>query len=423
MRRILPRPDYLDAIEPYIDAPLVKILTGIRRCGKSTIMGQIADLLEQRGIARERIIRRSFDSMQYDGWDATTLYRHLNDAMAPAQGQVPERVYLFLDEVQEIDGWERVVNSLMTERDVDIYVTGSNSRMMSSEISTYLTGRYVSFRIFPLSFDEYLRFAAAYGANGSDDADDAHRTHALEPHRALGAYIRHGGFPATCLTDYTDEQVYAIVRDIYNSTIFTDIVRRNAIRKVDQLERIVRYTFDNVGRTFSAASIAKYLKSQRRTIDVETVYSYLSKLESAYILHRCPRYDLEGKGILKTQEKFYLADPSLRHAVLGYRPDGVAAMLENIVYLELLRRGWQAYVGKIGDAEIDFIAERQGRRMYIQIAQTLGDHTTSEREYGRLLGIRDNHPKYVLSTDEYTDGNHQGIITMHVADFLLSREW
>ncbi|KAB8287869.1 ATPase [Bifidobacterium ramosum] len=409
----LPRPDYLAMIEPYIDAPLVKILTGVRRCGKSTLMGQIADRLRERGIDQRHIIRYSFDSMQYDGWSAAELYRQLSDALPSTDADDSERAYLFLDEVQEIDGWERVVNSLMSESSVDIYVTGSNSRMMSSEISTYLTGRYVAFRVFPLSFREYLRFCDEYGT-GDGDGDT---------HRRLGGYIRRGGFPATCLTAYTDDQVYAIVRDIYNSTIFTDIVRRNSIRKVDQLERIVRYTFDNIGRTFSAAGITKYLKSQNRSIDAETVYSYLRKLESAYILHRCSRYDLEGKEILKTQEKFYLADTSLRYAVLGYRPDSVAAMLENLVYVELLRRGWQPYIGKIGTAEIDFVASKQDRVMYLQIAQTLGDQSTRDREYGRLLSIRDNHPKYVLCTDEYAEGNYEGIITMHVADFLLSDEW
>ncbi|KFI93096.1 ATPase [Bifidobacterium saguini DSM 23967] len=412
-QQLLERPTYISTIEPYINAPLVKILTGIRRCGKSTLLRQIAELLVQRDVPQANILRYSFDSMQYAGWDASQLYQHLSSALSIEESEQDRRFYLFLDEVQEIDGWERVVNSLMTERNVDIYVTGSNSRMMSSEISTYLTGRYVAFRVFPLSFAEYLRFMAAY------DTDDDNRN----THYQLGRYIQHGGFPATCLTSYTDDQVYAIVKDIYNSTIFTDIVRRNNIRKVDQLERIVRYTFDNVGRTFSAATIAKYLKNQNRSIDSETVYSYLKQLESAYILHRCSRYDLEGKEILKTQEKFYLADSSLRYAVLGYHPDSVAAMLENLVYLELLRRGWQPFVGKIGEAEVDFVAKKQHRTMYIQIAQTLSNPDTRKREYSRLLSLHDNYPKYVLCTDEYTAGDYQGITTMHVADFLLSERW
>ena len=293
---------------------------------------------------------------------------------------------------------------------VDIYVTGSNSRMMSSEISTYLTGRYIAFRIFPLSFSEYMIFRKEY-------------TEVLDPRTELANYLRLGGFPAVHLQKYTPNEVYTIVKDIYSSTIYTDIVRRNQIRKVDQLERIVKFAFDNVGRTFSAASISKYLKSENRSIDNETVYNYLSKLESAYILHRCSRFDVQGKEILKTQEKFYLADPALRYSVLGYSPDSVAAMLENVIYLELLRRGYDVYVGKLDNAEIDFIAVKQENKVYIQAAQKIGSPETERREYGRLLDIRDNYPKYVLQTDAFAGGNYEGIKTMHIADFLLSDEY
>jgi predicted AAA+ superfamily ATPase len=305
--------------------------------------------------------------------------------------------------------------------------------MMSSEISTYLTGRYISFRIFPLSFAEYLIFRNAYGLGGTHDhlsqythaqlEKYTHRTMEHNLHGEFARYLRLGGFPAVHLQPYTPDEAYPIVRDIYNATIFTDIVKRNQIRKTDQLERIVKFTFDNVGRTFSAASISKYLKSEKRTIDNETVYSYLVKLESAFILHRCSRYDIQGKELLKTQEKFYLGDPSFRYAILGYTPDSVAAMLENLVYLELLRRGYEVYVGKLGEAEIDFIATKQEKKLYIQIAQQISRDETQAREYGRLLGIADNYPKYVLRTDELAGGNYQGIKTMHVADFLLSMEY
>ena len=320
------------------------------------------------------------------------------------------KTYLFLDEIQEVKSWEKVVNSLMTDYDVDIYVTGSNSRMMSSEISTYLTGRYIAFRIYPLSFSEYMIFRKEYAE-------------VLDLHAELANYVRLGGFPAAHLQKYTPDEVYTIVKDIYNSTIFTDIVRRNQIRKVDQLERIVKFAFDNVGRTFSAASISKYLKSENRSIDNETVYNYLSKLENAYILYRCGRFDIQGKEILKTQEKFYLADTALRYSVLGYSPDSVAAMLENVVYLELLRRGYKVYVGKVDNAEIDFIAVKQGNKLYIQVAQEIGSPETERREYDRLLDIRDNYPKYVLRTDVFAGGNYEGIKTMHIADFLLNDEY
>lgn len=222
---------------------------------------------------------------------------------------------------------------------------------------------------------------------------------------------------------YSQDEVYTIVRDIYNSTIFSDIVRRNQIRKVDQLERVVKYTFSNVGNTFSAKSISDYLKAEKRSIDNETVYSYLEKLEKAYILHRCSRYDLQGKEILKTQEKFYLADTSLRYSVLGYGTDSVASSLENVVYLELCRHGYKVYIGKTTDGEVYFVASRQGEKLYVQVTQEIHSEKTEKREYERLLEIKDNYPKYVLRTDEFASGNYEGIKTMHIADFLLSKDF
>lgn len=400
------RPLYMDKIMTYVDTPFVKVLTGIRRSGKSTIMKMIMDKLEnERHIPKENIISMRFDSMEYEDMTARQMFETIKAGLS-AQG----RTYLFLDEVQEISGWEKVVNSFLGEYDVDIYVTGSNSRMMSSEIATYLTGRYVSFQVYPLSFEEYLAFRREV-------------TELKNPHQELADYVRLGGFPATHLRAYSQDEVYTIVRDIYNSTIFSDIVRRNQIRKVDQLERVVKYTFSNVGNTFSAKSISDYLKSEKRSIDNETVYSYLEKLEKAYILHRCSRYDLQGKEILKTQEKFYLADTSLRYSVLGYGPDSVASSLENVVYLELCRRGYKVYIGKTADGEVDFVASRQGEKLYVQVTQEIHSEKTEKREYERLLEIKDNYPKYVLRTDEFASGNYEGIKTMHIADFLMSKDF
>jgi len=396
----------MDKIMAYTDTPFVKILTGVRRCGKSTILKMIMERLKtERHIPDERIISCRYDSMEYVDLTAKDMYDQLKSRLS-TEG----KTYLFLDEVQEIEGWERVVNSLASDFDVDLYVTGSNSRMMSSEIATYLTGRYISFRIFTLSFGEYLMFKRQY-APVSDVKTE------------LANYVRLGGFPATHLQAYSQEEVYTIVRDIYNSTIFSDIVRRSQIRKIDQLERIVKYTFSNVGNTFSAKSIADYLKSEHRSLDNETVYNYLEKLEKAYLLHRCIRYDLQGRELLKTQEKFYLADVALRYSVLGYDADSVAASLENIVYLELCRRGYTVNVGKTDGGEIDFVAERQNERLYVQVTQEIRSEKTAKREYERLLEIRDNYPKYVLTTDAFAGGNYQGIRTMHIADFLLSTEY
>lgn len=397
---------YMDKILPFIDTPFVKILTGVRRCGKSTILAMLQEELEKRGIAREQIISYKFDSLRYEEIDtAARLYTEIEKHLAPG-----ERTYLFLDEVQEVEDWEKAVNSFMTDFDVDIYVTGSNSRMMSSEISTYLTGRYVSFRVFPLSFEEYLSFRGKYTT-----PDDIYKE--------FRRYIRMGGFPALHLKEYSYEEAYTVVKDIYHSTIFTDIVKRGQIRKADQLERVVKYTFSNVGQTFSALSLSKYLKSQNRRMDSETVYSYLSKLENAYILHRCSRYDIRGKEMLKTQEKFYLADSSFRFSILGYDEDFVGGMLENIVYLELLRRGYDVYVGKLGGAEVDFVATRKEEKIYIQISERIEREETRQREYGNLLSIDDNYPKYVLRMDEFAEGNYKGIKTMHIADFLLKEEY
>ena len=400
------RKTYMDKIIPFIDTPFVKILTGVRRCGKSTVMEMIKEELLQRGISKENIISYRFDSLENEEIDtASKLYKEIK-----RQVRKDEKMYIFLDEIQEVKDWEKAVNSFLSDFWADVYVTGSNSRMMSSEISTYLTGRYVSFRIYPLSFSEYLEFRKTYA-----DWNDIYSEFAR--------YIRFGGFPALQLQEYSLDSAYTVVRDIYNSTIFTDIVKRSQIRKIDQLERIVKYTFSNTGQPFSALSLSKYLKSQNRSMDPETVYNYLSKLESAYILHRCSRFDIRGKEILKTQEKFYLADPAFRFAVLGFNEDDIASTLENIVFLELKHRGYDVYVGKLDQNEIDFVAVRQNEKLYIQIAQEISSEKTKEREYGNLLSIADNYPKYVLRTDILTGGNHEGIKTMHVADFLLSGDY
>lgn len=403
---MIERPLYLDKIMPFVDTPFVKILTGVRRCGKSTILKMIIKKIkEEKNVDDEQILNYRFDSMEYEDMTTKELYLELKSKILQSK-----KTYLFLDEIQEIEGWEKVVNTLASDFDVDIYITGSNSRMMSSEISTYLTGRYITFHIYTLSFEEYLMFKKSY-------------TTLKDLKQEFSQYVRLGGFPATHLQDYSQDEVYTIVKDIYNSTIFSDIVRRNQVKKIDQLERVVKYTFNNIGNTFSAKSISNYFKSEQRTIDNETVYSYLEKLQKAYILHKCSRYDLQGKDILKTQEKFYLADVSLRYSVLGYTVDSVAASLENIVYLELKRRGYDVYIGKIKDKEIDFVATKQNEKIYVQVTQEIKSEKTQKREYEQLLEIRDNYPKYVVMADNFAGGNYEGIKTMNIVDFLLSKEY
>ena len=403
---MIERPLYLDKIMPFVDTPFVKILTGVRRCGKSTILKIIIKKIkEEKNVDDEQILNYCFNSMEYEDMTTKELYLELKSKIIQSK-----KTYLFLDEIQEIEGWEKVVNTLASDFDVDIYITGSNSRMMSSEISTYLTGRYITFHIYTLSFEEYLMFKKSY-------------TTLKELKQEFSQYVRLGGFPATHLQDYSQDEVYTIVKDIYNSTIFSDIVRRNQVKKIDQLERVVKYTFNNIGNTFSAKSISNYFKSEQRKIDNETVYSYLEKLQKAYILDKCSRYELQGKNILKTQEKFYLADVSLRYSVLGYTVDSVASSLENIVYLELKRRGYNVYIGKTKDKEIDFVATKQNEKIYVQVTQEIKSEKTQKRVCEQLLEIRDNYPKYVVMADDFAGGNYEGIKTMNIVDFLLSKEY
>lgn len=403
---MIERPLNLDKIMPFVDTPFVKILTGVRRCGKSTILKMIIKKIkEEKHVDDEQILNYRFDSMEYGDMTTKELYLELKSKIIQSK-----KTYLFLDEIQEIEGWEKVVNTLASDFDVDIYITESNSRMMSSEISTYLTGRYITFHIYTLSFEEYLMFKKSYMT-------------LKDLKQEFSQYVRLGGFPATHLQDYSQDEVYTIVKDIYNSTIFSDIVRRNQVKKIDQLERVVKYTFNNIGNTFSAKSISNYFKSEQRKIDNETVYSYLEKLQKAYILHKCSRYALQGKNILKTQEKFYLADVSLRYSELGYTVDSVASSLENIVYLELKRRGYDVYIGKIKDKEIDFVATKQNEKIYVQVTQEIKSEKTQKREYEQLLEIRDNYPKYVVMADDFAGGNYEGIKTMNIVDFLLSKEY
>ena len=312
------RPYYLDILKTYRDVPLVKILAGIRRCGKSTILDMLKDDLLGSGIAADHVIHLRYTSEELDdGMTAKQMYRDIKEKMTDG-----ERYYLLLDEVQEVDGWEKAVNSLLEDSNTDIYVTGSNSKLMSSEISTYLTGRYISIPVFTLSFAEYLEFKK-----------DSGRT----PKELLNEYIRMGGFPIVALGNFDERSSYQIVEGIYNSVITSDITKRHNITNFDLFNRVVKYVVENVGKTFSANAIVKFMKGEGRSLSVEAVYNYLEWLEKAFVIYRCQRYDMQGKTVLKTQEKFYLADASLKYCMMGFNPKSVAAMLENIVYFELRR--------------------------------------------------------------------------------------
>ena len=396
------RPHYLDELKKYRDVPLVKILAGIRRCGKSTILDMLREDLLANGVRPEQIIERRYTSLDLgDLPSAKDMYEDIKADLNAAG-----RNYLLLDEVQEIEGWEKAINSLLELGNTDIYVTGSNSKLMSSEISTYLTGRYVTIPVFPLSFEEYLTFKA-----GSS----------LSQKELLNEYIRYGGFPIVALGTYDERTAYQIVEGIYHSVISNDIARRHSITNQELFNRVVRFIIENVGKNFSANSIVKFLKSEGRSLTVETIYNYLEWLEKAFVIYRCQRYDLQGKAVLKTQEKFYLADPALKYCMMGFNPKSIASMLENIVYFELRRRGYDVYVGKNETKEIDFVAVRRDERVYVQVCRELPD--ASDREIGNLLEIKDHYPKYVVTMDDLAGGNIDGVRIVHLVDFLLSPQY
>lgn len=396
------RPRYLDILRTYSDVPLVKILAGIRRCGKSTILDMLKKELLSGGVPSDHIITMRYTSENFDDeMTSKEMYQGIKEKITD-----DARYYLLLDEVQEVDGWEKAVNSILEDANTDIYVTGSNSKLMSGEISTYLTGRYISIPVYTLSFAEYLVFK---------------KSSRLSEKELLNEYIRMGGFPLVALGDFNERSSYQIVEGIYNSVITSDITKRHQVKNFDLFNRVVKYIVENVGKTFSANAIVKFLKSEGRALSVETVYNYLEWLEKAFVIYRCPRYDLQGKSVLKTQEKFYLADASLKYSIMGFNTKSIVAMLENIVYFELRRKGYEVYVGKNEKKEVDFVAVQRDERIYVQVCRRLPEE--SDREVANLLEIKDHYPKYVVTLDELASGNVNGVKIMHLAEFLLSETY
>jgi hypothetical protein len=396
------RPEYLAYIRPFINMNMVKIIVGVRRCGKSYLLYMIADELLKSGVDQSHILYRLFTNVEMeDGYSKKDMYHELKSQIKDG-----EKYYLLLDEVQEIDGWEQAINSLFETCNVDIYVTGSNSKLTGEHISSDLSGRYVLIPVYTLSFKEYLRFRKT----GKDDIDELYRE-----------YVRFGGFPLIAASDLDIQKAYQVVDGIYHSIITKDVLSNHPVKDVEKFNRVVKYMMDNMGKTFSANAIAKYLKGQHREISVETVYNYITWLKDAFIIYECDRYDLQGKSILKTQEKYYLSDISLRFAIFGYNQTMDASILENIIYLELRRRGYEVYVGKSDEKEIDFIAKRRDDE--IQIQATVSLPTTSDREIENLSAINDFNHKYVVTTNRNDVQNINGIKVIHIVDFLLMENW
>lgn len=395
------RPDYVSELLKYIDTPLVKIVSGVRRCGKSTILEMFRDELVSREVDTDHIVVRRYSEMEYDEMSAKDMYNDIKSAIS-GKG----RCYLILDEVQEIKGWEKVLNDLLENDDVDIYVTGSNSKLMSGEISTYLTGRYVSIPAYTLSLKEYMTF------KGKDISDGK---------AMLDEYIRYGGFPVIAISSFETKTAYQVVEGIYSSVITRDISKRHKIRNKELFDRVVKYIIENVGKTFSANTVVKFLKNEKRELSVETVYNYIKWLEEAFIIYPCQRYDIQGKAVLKTFEKYYLSDISLKYSQMGFDSKMLSAMLENVVYLEMKRRGYDVYIGKNKDKEIDFIAQRREEKIYAQVCVKLPED--SDRETANLMEIKDHYHKYVVCYDSLAGGNDNGIEIVNITDFLLRENW
>lgn len=393
-------------IRPFIGTDLVKVMTGIRRCGKSVMLDLIKEELKESGISAAQFITFNFEDMRNANFCTASS---LHDEVVRRASEISGKVYLFFDEIQEVTDWEKCINSLRIEMDCDIYITGSNARLLSGELATVLGGRYVEFTIYPFSYAEFMDLYKDIFPDASNSA-------------VFQKYLTLGGMPYLANLRYAEEPSKQYLTDVYNSVVLNDVVKRNKIRDVDLLTRIVTYVIGNIGTTFAATSIAKFLKSERRTVATDTVLNYIQYCINAYLFYQVKRQDIQGKQILSTNEKYYMADHGLREAVFGGNMRDINLILENIVYMESLRRGYTTTVGKSGTKEIDFICQKQDQKVYIQVTYLLASDETIQREFGIYDSIHDNFPKYVISMDEL-DFSSNGIKHRNIKEFLLMQEW
>lgn len=393
--QMIKRDMYMKQIRPYMEDPLIKVIMGMRRVGKSTLLQFIKEEIKEKGIESSQIIYMNFEIMKYKKYTTEdTLYAYLN-----SQIKENKKTYILLDELQEVNGFEKVINSIQVEYDVDIYITGSNSKLLSSELATYLTGRYITFEVFPLSFKEIM------DANIESD-----------PQIEFQNFVKYGGMPSIqrfC----NPEMKLNYLSDLYSSILLKDIVKRYRIRDVDLLERFLSFVYHNIAQIFSATTLTKYLKNEGRTLSRETIYSYLKACENAYVIYRIPRFDILGKELLKTNEKYFMNDIGIRSLFFSNEKD-IGQALENIVFLELKRRGYRIYVGQLSNGEVDFVIAKEAKVAYIQVCYLLASDETMEREFGALKKIKDNYPKYVFSLDSF-DRSHEGIQHRNIIQFLL----
>jgi len=403
---MIKRETYMSRIRPFIGNDLIKVLTGMRRSGKSVMLELIQDELVAEGIDASRFVKFNFEDMKNLPF---LTAKALHDEVEARISAIKGKAYLFFDEIQEVADWEKCVNSLRVAFDCDIYITGSNAKLLSGELATYLAGRYVEFVIYPFSFAEFFEL---YGSVFPQTTKQ----------EVFTKYLHYGGMPYLGNLRFEDTPSQIYLQDLFNSIVLKDIVKRNAVRDVDLLERIIAYVFAGVGTTFSAASVSKYFKSERRFAAPETVMNYIGYCVDAFLFYQVRRQDLQGKKLLTVNEKYYAADHGIREAVFGGNEKDVNLILENVVYMEMLRRGYRITVGKIGTREIDFICEKQAEKLYIQVAYLFASEDTLRREFGVYDSIRDHFPKYVVSLDEF-DMSRNGIKHRNIKDFLLASDW
>lgn len=404
---MIERISHLNKLLPFVDKPVIKVISGIRRCGKSTLLRQIVQKLENKNVSPEQIILINMELMEFDHLkNYHDFYSYIKEKQSKSKG----KFYLLIDEVQEVNEWEKAINSLLAEQNSDIYITGSNAKLLSSELATLLSGRYVEFKIYPLVFSEFLMFRN-------------NKKRRININDEFNLFLKFGGFPGIHHIELEDSIIRQYLQSIYNSVLLKDVIVRNSIRDAALLDNISKYLIDNSGKITSAKGISDYMKSQNRKASVDTVLNYIRFSCDALLFEKVERYDVKGKRLLETHEKYYMSDIGLRFATLGYTPQSISSQLENIFYLELKSRNFNVNIGKIDDFEIDFIATKGNEKWYFQVCTNLTDQKVIEREYRSLEMVSDSFPKYVLSLDKGFETTSSGIKWMNIIDFLLDKSW
>lgn len=396
---------YIEKIKPFIDKDIIKVLTGIRRSGKSVMLKLIMEELKQNKIDEKQFININFENLI--NRELTTADK-LHEYILKKASEIKKKCYIFLDEIQEVKDWEKCINSLRVNDgyDFDIYITGSNAKLLSGELSTYLAGRYVEFVIYPFSFKEFLETLKSIQQD-------------VSTREAFQKYVKFGGMPFLYNLAFEEEASLQYLKDIYSSIILKDITQRNKIRDTDLLERVISYLIMNVGNNFSATSISKFFKSENRKVSVETILNYIKAAEESFLIYKVSRDDLIGKKVLNVNEKYYIADHGMREAIFVSNQRDINQIFENIIYLELLRKGYNVRVGKVDNLEVDFVCTKGNEKIYVQVAYLLASSETIEREFTSLEKIDDNYPKYVISMDEF-NMSRNGIKHINIIDFLMN---